>query len=73
MIYLKLITYLEQTWWCTSIIPVLRLLRQEDSIMFEASLDYISRPCLSKQANKPYLMGLVAQQKIEFLNFKRRQ
>jgi hypothetical protein len=36
-----------QAWWCTSGIPELRKLRQEDQ-EFKASLDYTARPCLLK-------------------------
>jgi hypothetical protein len=36
-------------WWLTTVIPVLERLREEDR-GFEASLDYIARPCLRKQS-----------------------
>jgi hypothetical protein len=34
-------------WWYTSAIPAFRMLKQEDW-EFDASLDYIARPCLKK-------------------------
>jgi hypothetical protein len=38
-------------WWYTSIISALKRVRQED-LKFEASLEYIARPCLKKPKNK---------------------
>lgn len=31
---------LRQAWWCTTIIPTLKRLRQEDTCKFKSSLDY---------------------------------
>jgi hypothetical protein len=39
-----------QAWWCTSIIPALGRLWQEDR-EFEASLGYTERICLKKKEN----------------------
>jgi hypothetical protein len=47
-----------QVWWCTLVILVLRMLRQEDPKFqdsldkFEASLSFIVRPCLKKKKKK---------------------
>jgi hypothetical protein len=34
-------------WWCTTVIPALRRLRQEDH-EFGTSLGYIARPCMAQ-------------------------
>jgi hypothetical protein len=38
-------------WWCTPVILVFRRWRQEDC-EFEASLGYITRPCLNINKNE---------------------
>jgi hypothetical protein len=41
-----------QVWWCTTVIPILRRLKQEDMEEFETSVGYIVSPCQRKEGRK---------------------